>query len=83
MEDQDKTIQRYPKNFDNACSTRPASEFCLHITGYTVHFQSIDLEDLREGNVYMGPVSSLCWLHIAAEQGERSAKPQKSHIVYS
>lgn len=55
---------------------------CLHITGYTVHFQSIDWEDLREGNVYMGLVSPLCWLHIAAEGGMLCKAPEITYCIF-
>lgn len=32
MEDQDKKDSEIPKIFDNACSTRSASELVLHMT---------------------------------------------------
>lgn len=54
---------------------------CLHITGYTVHFQSIDWEDLREGNVYMVLAVPLGWLELRP-RGGIALQSTRYHILY-
>lgn len=81
MEDQDKRIQEIPKTFRQRMPRRAqrASLFAYH-TGYTVHFQSIDEEDLREGHVCMGHAFSWGREHCGPEGN--SLRSGRNHILY-
>lgn len=79
--DQDKRIQRYPE-FSTMHTRRDqrASSFAYY-AGYTVHFQSIDWEDLREGNVCLG-LRSPGWTALRP-RGEESAKaPEITYCIF-
>lgn len=80
MEDKDKRIQRYPKIFDSACSTRPASELvCI------LHRIYCTFSEHRLG----GFTGSRCWHGARVLLGPLHCGPrgialnQKLHIVYS
>jgi hypothetical protein len=82
MKDQDKRIQRYPKIFDNAYSTRPASELVCILRRIYYTFSKHRLGEFTGRKCSLGACVLSGGLHCD-RGGNALQKHQKPIIVYS